>query len=220
MVDENDEWHHSGFTQCEACKLIYRDPMPTEERLRGFYESDYRKPDYPTLHDRRIQLTRAERILHYMETRVGIAYVANMLDFGCANAVLLEEARMKWGCQVFGVEMNPVDRRIAKEQRGIEVSSTIDDAGNCYDMVVLAHVLEHLPDPLGFMVSLTKRVLPGGYVIFEMPNHTASGAWGEAHVTVWFLGVFKTLLTLSGWEHVDTTYVTGNTIFHAAGRRP
>lgn len=49
-----------------------------------------------------------------------------------------------------------------------------DDSGAVkYDVVVLRHVLEHLPDPVLAMRKINGLLVPGGRAILEFPNIAA-----------------------------------------------
>jgi 2-polyprenyl-3-methyl-5-hydroxy-6-metoxy-1,4-benzoquinol methylase len=207
-----------GWVKCGLCGLFYRREMPTDEWLAEYYARSYRAKDYPTLHDRAVQLNRADRILSYCD-RLRILEVNHCLDYGCANGVLLEEARHKWGCRVMGVELNPHDREIARE-RGVEVVTSLAEIGIGYDLVFMAHVLEHLREPVEFLVELKKRTLPGCWLVLEMPHPKLHGAWAEFHMTAWPPDMFKAVFTYSGWEAKNVTSSEALGVFHAAAIRP
>ncbi len=208
----------SGWVACPNCHICYRESVPPEEMLAGYYETEYRAEDYPTLHDRVVQLSRAERILNYTSVRKIVP--TRVLDFGCANGVLLEEARNLWGCKVVGVELNPRDRELAWKRGKVKVYPTLDEVSGTFDLIYCAHVLEHMPDPVGFLVELKRHCVPGGHMVLEMPAPLATGAWAEFHVTVWPADRIHQAFTYSGWEHVNTTATEGLLVYWAAGRKP
>lgn len=43
-------------------------------------------------------------------------------------------------------------------------------SGANYDWIVASHVIEHMPDPLGFLVDCEKLLRPGGRVILAVPD--------------------------------------------------
>ncbi|MBC2722684.1 MAG: class I SAM-dependent methyltransferase [Desulfosporosinus sp.] len=97
-----------------------------------------------------------------------------VLSVGCA-AGKTEEVLIKRGIEVVGVELNPKAAEIARE-RGLTVlegdASEIDVAiaGELYDCVIYADILEHLPDPLAVLKRHMKSLKPGGIVYITVPN--------------------------------------------------
>lgn len=98
----------------------------------------------------------------------------SIMDIGCGNGGLLYLAR-KEGWQVRGMELTEKAARDIAEDQGIEVIAAdfleYDNPGNNkYDVVVLRHVLEHLPDPILAMRRIANLLKDNGLALLEFPN--------------------------------------------------
>ena len=99
-----------------------------------------------------------------------------MIDIGCGNGRLLWQAQQA-GWQVKGLELSGEMARFAAEAVGcvVEASDFLTSEASAadraaYDLVVLRHVLEHLPQPLVAMEKIAALARPGGHLLLEMPN--------------------------------------------------
>lgn len=100
----------------------------------------------------------------------------SLLDIGCGNGRLLYLAKQA-GWQVKGLELSVEMAEFVRERIGIEVQVADflhmepdrDDLGH-YDLVVLRHVLEHLPNSLLAMEKISALLKPDGCLLLEMPN--------------------------------------------------
>jgi SAM-dependent methyltransferase len=103
-----------------------------------------------------------------------------LLDIGCGNGRLLHLAR-EAGYEVRGLELSPALAAQASAELGIEVIAgdfLSVDPGGSHDIVVLRHVLEHLPDPLEATRRLRALLRDGGHAVLEFPNIDGVGpAW-------------------------------------------
>ena len=97
---------------------------------------------------------------------------ARLLDLGCGNGRLLHLAR-EAGYEVRGLELSPSLAAWTHTQLGIEVVAgdflTVDPGGT-HDIVILRHVLEHLPTPREAMTRLRGLLRDGGHAVLEFPN--------------------------------------------------
>lgn len=96
---------------------------------------------------------------------------SSVLEIGCGPGVFLQMATEKTK-DVFGVDTNPeaVALAIAK---GLSVEDNLEVLVSCegkYDFVVAFHVLEHVPDPVGFFRLLERIAKPGGRIGVSVPN--------------------------------------------------
>jgi 2-polyprenyl-3-methyl-5-hydroxy-6-metoxy-1,4-benzoquinol methylase len=96
-----------------------------------------------------------------------------LLDVGC-GAGLFAGRMMQFGWEVTGIEPDPPAARKAHETYGFPVFTTSVEeaaiAGERYDAVTAAHVIEHVPDPVAFLATCWSLVAPGGRLVVLTPN--------------------------------------------------
>jgi 2-polyprenyl-3-methyl-5-hydroxy-6-metoxy-1,4-benzoquinol methylase len=109
-----------------------------------------------------------------------------VLSVGCA-AGRTEAELVKRGIKVVGVEINPDAAKIAR-QRGLIIlegdASEIDlaIAGEFYDCIIYADILEHLLDPVAILKRHIEYLKPGGIVYVSVPNFRNYSVFWELFV--------------------------------------
>ncbi len=100
-----------------------------------------------------------------------------LLDFGCGDGSFMEFMR-SFGWAVYGIE--PDSARSVADSRSKCVYQSIQDLVNNvdvkFDVIILSHVIEHLPDPYSLIKELKKLCTNKGRVIITTPNATSLGA--------------------------------------------
>jgi SAM-dependent methyltransferase len=100
------------------------------------------------------------------------------------------------GWKVKGLELSSDMAEFVHRRVGVEVQVADfmdmepdpDDLGR-YDLVVLRHVIEHLPDSVLAMSKISRLMKPDGFLLLEMPNIEGfTMKWSRAVVK---LGLYK-----------------------------
>ena len=116
---------------------------------------------------------------HLVLSLIGTSGEKRALDVGCAQGHLLGELVSRgWEC--IGIDSNALDVAACRARglNAIELDITTDLPASLgsFDLVVLADVLEHLPDPLPVLRSVHSLLNPGARILISVPN--------VAHVSV------------------------------------
>lgn len=94
---------------------------------------------------------------------------ASVLDMGCGNGALMSALGKFWSKTQFqGVE--PAPRVAAAARLGGHAVDRALRPGMRAALVVSVNVIEHTPDPLGFLRALRRAVAPGGRVVLICPD--------------------------------------------------
>jgi len=149
---------------------------------RAFYDAGYTQPD--AAEALRLGRWRAvgarSKAAHVRElcARAGLR-PASLVEIGCGDGALLAQLRGLADVRD-GFELSPpaaeLARRAVPDARLIEAydGAHVPAADGAYDLAVLSHVLEHVPDPLPLLAEAA-RVAPA--VLVEVPleaNRSAS----------------------------------------------
>lgn len=103
---------------------------------------------------------------------------SSLLDVGCGAGDFMATMR-DLGWRVSGVETDPqaVERAV---QRGLDVRhSGLEDAGFAgasFEALTMAHVIEHVHDPLQLLAECRRILKPRGVLVLLTPN---SDSWGH-----------------------------------------
>ena len=90
-----------------------------------------------------------------------------------------------------------------------ELGVQIVDLADCppVDMVVASHVLEHVPDPVGFIRTATRGLRPGGVLFAEIPcRDWEHKAIDEPHVLFFDKVPMRRLLEDLGFTDIELSY--------------
>jgi 2-polyprenyl-3-methyl-5-hydroxy-6-metoxy-1,4-benzoquinol methylase len=97
-------------------------------------------------------------------------------DIGCSEGFTQYFAQ-RAGWRPSGNDFSQTRREFGRRNLNVDFSLgqfseiALDDLP--LDVIVLRHVLEHLPDPLGELALMRKRLRPGGALLVEVPNFAA-----------------------------------------------
>jgi len=156
------------FFRCRRCRLVNYD------LAGGLDQGKYADVPAPP-HDESARTNKGSTVsYHYLARHAPVA--GRLLDIGCGNGRLLYLATRD-GWQATGLELSEELARRVREWTGcpVLVMSFLDRAaasipGAPFDVVVLRHVLEHLPDTRLALMRIRDLLAPGGLALLEFPN--------------------------------------------------
>jgi 2-polyprenyl-3-methyl-5-hydroxy-6-metoxy-1,4-benzoquinol methylase len=148
------EWNERRFS-----KWMSQDAIEAFEKPLKTPASEFKKAVGYTTHVLQIeQLTRVQRG----------SEAPRVLDFGCGYGGFLSM------CSMYGFDACGVDRSSAKRDNNsfANVFSEIEDIASMppFHALTLFEVLEHLDDPHGLMLQLSKLLATDGILVLETPD--------------------------------------------------
>ena len=191
---------------CMNCGLVYQSPRMTEAESAEFYAAEYRLmyqgEEGPNAKDLAVQHARADTLFAF--THRHVQNVTRHLDVGCSSGLLLQRFRDGFGSQPVGIE--PGDAYRAHAQKlGITVHASLDELRKnetaCFDLISMAHVLEHLPRPVEYLADLRESLLAsGGALLLEVPNLYAHDSFETAHLLSFSATTLAATLEQAGYD--------------------
>jgi SAM-dependent methyltransferase len=153
---------------CGMCGLRSIDPIPDAEALAEYYSRHYvLAVDSHHVDGRRI-LAQADHLIRELKRYAPDA--RTLCEIGCSAGWLLNELRFR-GYRVKGYELSVATSRLARDNFGLDVvTGEFTGDGECFDAILMRHVLEHTRDPLAQLVAAARRLKPGGTLFLAVPN--------------------------------------------------
>jgi SAM-dependent methyltransferase len=159
---------------CPECGLLRTSPNLDADSLRQFYKNEYREIYSPTKKGIEkhfeAQLHAGTKILSALGSFMNDAY-KSVLDYGCGAGGVLKQFK-EAGFDTLGIDLNEGYLKKAREE-GLNVSNSdfvIDSSRSSFDIVILSHVLEHTPNPLGTLSRLRDILTDNGVIYVEVPG--------------------------------------------------
>ncbi|HEY6880853.1 MAG TPA: methyltransferase domain-containing protein [Polyangiales bacterium] len=193
-----DRW----IWRCTICGLQFAYPEYTDDELNELYgPAGYVTLMQSMLHARPTTENlenwcdeyRALGVLEMLRTSRTSVSALRMLDVGCGMGNALQVFQ-QLGFRVTGIDVSGPEVEYVRKTLGVEVKQeSLDDhvrRGVRYDVVLAAHVVEHVNRPRSFVEQLWKLVEPGGLLILETPltndYGTTSQRYRDIYHTLFF----------------------------------
>jgi 2-polyprenyl-3-methyl-5-hydroxy-6-metoxy-1,4-benzoquinol methylase len=161
------------FVKCRACGVVYQNPRPVFDDLRRRYDTDYFSYELSNeaafFNLMRLGLSD----VHFSERTASLAPPRKFLDIGCATGMLIE-AMGKEGWQTRGVDVCRPSAEYGIAHRGVDIFiGTLEEArfpDASFQAIHFSHLIEHVPDPPGFLREVRRILAPGGLAVITTPN--------------------------------------------------
>ncbi len=175
--------------RCPACRVIFLYPFPTEEVLNRHYPEEtyyayqatenkaeglkgYLKKqalDRFSLTGRLLRRLARLRGNEVWELAASFPAGSAVLDIGCGSGEYLAIFQ-KFGFACCGIERSQKAATIAS-QRGFKVARDWQSfPGEKFDIILLRHTLEHLPDPRGTLITCFDFLRENGRLVISVPS--------------------------------------------------
>jgi 2-polyprenyl-3-methyl-5-hydroxy-6-metoxy-1,4-benzoquinol methylase len=194
---------------CKRCGLVFQSPRLSQEDLDAFYASQYRSfvqgSEEPIEKDLKIQHARAQHLLDFTNGKV--PRVSTCLDIGSSTGILLKKLKEAYHCEVMGIEPGNAYRTFSRKL-GVPATESLEaleqEWQGTFDLITMAHTLEHFPDPVSILKALIERWLsPQGYLLVEVPNLYGHQTLELAHLTAFTSTTLKRVLQKAGFRILE-----------------
>lgn len=205
-----DRLEHDSIVEeyrlCTKCGLVFQATPMSSEELDAFYRSGYRQSvqgsEDPTEKDVRIQNARARHLVQFTEKELDT--VVRCLDIGSSTGMLLKSLRSTFGCDLLGVEPGSSYREFSI-RNGIKTVGSLSEIdpvlANRFNLVTMAHVLEHLSQPVDYLRGLrTNWLTQDGFLLVEVPNLYGHQSLEPAHLLAFSASTLRQTLRSAGFQ--------------------
>lgn len=165
---------------CTFCGFGQLNPEPSSEVIAQIYTDYYPRrnitPD-DVLTEGNYRGSIRQRISRYLLGLNNIAHHytkpgSRVLDVGCGSGASLVELK-ELGSEGYGTEYDTNIKAVAKKL-GLKIHfgdlRTVTWPDNFFDYITMSQLIEHVPDPVEFLVFARKKLKPGGKIIMSFPN--------------------------------------------------
>lgn len=192
-VLENKDWSSKNenlyqLVKCNNCGLVFLNPRPINMSIHypEFYEPHKISNDdfFQKIHAflmgsyYKKKKNAVERLCSYVFKKVYIEIPAKkgakILDLGCGSGINLYNLN-KLGFDTYGIDFSEKAVNFARKElklKNIKHGNLKSNSypKNFFDVVILSHVIEHLPDPKKTIILVKKILKKNGQVIITTPN--------------------------------------------------
>jgi len=178
---------------CKSCGLVMTNPMLASEAMNEFYSHHYRqyyhKVEVPTLeHIQAYELDRrAAYTADYLSQYGLLADCKRMLDVGCGEGSILREVKRRSPeTYLIGIEPGQGFSKFARIHADCIVYASLSELitrqDSAFDLIVVNHVLEHVDNPVQFLLTLKQVLSDDGKIYLDVPDVSAYSNVTDLHI--------------------------------------
>lgn len=145
--------------------------------------------------------------LRFLNKQIKNKNIRDVLEIGCGSCFILKKLK-KNGFNVVGLDPSPFTVKEAlkeniKVYKGFFPNPKIKEK---FDLIFHIDVLEHIPQPIQFLMSIRKKIKGSGFLIIKVPDCTDSVKTGDIsfithqHVNNFTQNSLKSLVKFCGFK--------------------
>ncbi|MFM2066583.1 MAG: hypothetical protein RLZZ584_1492 [Pseudomonadota bacterium] len=200
---------------CSGCGFVFTNPQPSAELMNEFYRNHYRRfyqgvgvPSVEYIRQYKKDV-RGAYVAQFLRTHGVLGDGAAVLDVGGSEgAILAAIAAVAPAVQRYLIEPNEEFGRFAETYAGCTWwpdLQALRAQGRQASVVILNHVYEHVPDPVGYLRDIATVMTEGAALYIDVPDIEAYrrlDALHIAHLTHFSVRTLRLAIELAGFEVV------------------
>ncbi len=203
---------YGRHVKCRNCQLIYVNPIEKASKINEDY-SKMESSDAPIIRRSRLLAAKSQVGLIKKYKRG-----TSLLDIGCGEGFFLFNAS-KAGYTITGIELSQDAAAYAKREFSLDVETRHFEESqfpeNCFDVITLWQVLEHLPYPLTTLKEVYRILKPGGLIVLSTPDVGGIPArllgrrwWNirRIHINQFTTKNLRHILKNAGFKNISSVY--------------
>jgi SAM-dependent methyltransferase len=159
------------LVECGGCNLRFLNPLPDTNALSCFYAPHYYGSDW---------YKQEEKGKMFARNVLRRGPVGRFLDVGCGLGYFIRAVADASGWEAHGVEISPEAADYAVSEFSLDVRcGELMDVGypdQFFDFIRVNNVIEHVRDPLGFILECRRILRKGGRLYLSVPNGPVDSA--------------------------------------------
>jgi 2-polyprenyl-3-methyl-5-hydroxy-6-metoxy-1,4-benzoquinol methylase len=190
--------------QCQECRLIFLHPIPNPEELNHYYKTVWTTSEETSI----VYQIQAEERVRYLKNHITIPPNAKILDIGTGHGLLYEALSQNGFPDLVFYATDPNPENLARlRKKGIRAFSDIREIKDRdFDLIFVCSVLEHIGEPVQFLLSVKEYFKNGGYMFLDLPERDDTFKQIlEPHVTVYTIESLKNLVKKTQFSIIHCT---------------
>ena len=155
--------------QCDECDFIYSGKVLSDKDIASYYAGKFGSERH-----RQGQIINAQINGWVLGQLLDLSKVERMLDVGAGYGYLPVEMHRQFGIEPVGVELSRQEAEYATSNLGVNViHAPLSESGEekgTFDLATSFEVIEHTPDPVGFIREMAEYVKLGGHLVIGTDN--------------------------------------------------
>jgi 2-polyprenyl-3-methyl-5-hydroxy-6-metoxy-1,4-benzoquinol methylase len=158
------------YFACRGCGLIFQHPLPSRDAMVAYADTEYNSGLY-----REYVEARAMKLRHFEDRLAQLGshmQPGRLLDVGCSCGYFLEVAAAR-GFDVRGLEFSSsAIAQASPAVRGRITEGSLEHLATdeSFDVISAFDLVEHVPDPIGFLRQCRDHLRPGGTIAVSTPD--------------------------------------------------
>jgi SAM-dependent methyltransferase len=165
---------------CSHCGFVFND-VPNSRSFDEYYANYKENTNFTIPSEAAYSLTKEKResrhviSANFIENTTEIDKTASILDIGCSFGATLSTLQKKGFTNLNALDLDSTSihylRQIGINSKvGSIFSENIPEFENKFDLIILAHILEHLYEPQKAITNIKKWLKPNGKIFIECPD--------------------------------------------------
>lgn len=157
--------------ECKKCKHVFQNPRLSSIGLKRYYEYDYRKfrGEVDNAHQFERECRKGNNIKLFLSEYGIDTSMMKILEVGSARGGILYSLSGQNPELVSGVEWD-IECREYSNSKNVKSFSELSEVHHEFDMIILNHVFEHVPDLEGFLLEIKSHLKANGLLFIEVPG--------------------------------------------------
>lgn len=174
-TESRDFLHCNGFryVKCSVCGLVYQNPQPVFDDLKLRYDVRYFQYELDNESNFFNLMKLGLKDIGFFSPPADSFENKRFLDIGCATGMLISHMK-NLGWKSRGVEICRNSAEYGIKNRDVDIFIGPLRAANFpaeyFSVVHFSHLIEHVPDPKGFLQEIRRVLSNSGMAIITTPN--------------------------------------------------